>query len=234
MSAFLYTGGPATIPLLGTKFVLYSALPWLALMALGFSVGHWFLKDSAARAKLLIRVGLAAATAFILLRATNLYGNPVTMPGSGVSGLFETGPDFTRSLMSFLNAAKYPAYLQFSLMTLGPLLIPMGYLVRYDAAGGMPRWMRPFHVIGRVPFYFYVLHLYLIHGLALLAATITAQPTQYLLWNVRANIIPPDGYGYGNGSVLLIWVAVVAVLYPLCIWFEHYKKAHDAWWLKHL
>ena len=126
------------------------------------------------------------------------------------------------ALLSFLNTTKYPPSLLFLLMTLGPAiaLLPLFERLRGPVA-------RAVTVFGRVPLFFYVLHLALIHALALLVGTLAGfDPRSFL----RVWMFLPDEWGYGLPVVYLVWAGVVLALYPACRWFAGVKaRRRDAW-----
>lgn len=232
--AFLYAGGPAQVPFLGTKGVLYSLLPWAAYMSLGFSIGHFLMKPAPERVEFLLKVGAVLVGAYVLLRLTNLYGNPEAT-FQGWSGQFSVGEGFASTVINFLNVSKYPPSPQFALMTLGPLCLLLAFWARYDGDKQPGRLLLPFQIVGRVPFFFYILHLYLIHFMALLLVWMKGEPSSFLFWQgVYPRLRPPEGYGYSELIVLGIWLMVCVLLYLCCIWFEGYKRRHNYWWLRYL
>ena len=143
-----------TVPIHGHVFLLaYSLIPWVGVMAGGYCFGRVFLLDSARRRKILIRVGLGLTVAFLLVRGLNVYGDPRPWAHQ---------PSAIFTVISFLNCAKYPPSLSFLLMTLGPALTILGLIehVRLKASN-------PLLVFGRAPLFYYILHLPLIHLLAM-------------------------------------------------------------------
>jgi uncharacterized membrane protein len=194
-------------------FVIYPLVPWIGVMAAGYAFGRLLQRPEEARRRLLLRVGLALTLAFVVLRAINLYGDPA--PWSA-----QTSP--WRTVLSFLNTTKYPASLQFLLMTLGPAIafLPLFERLRGSLA-------RAVTVYGRVPLFFYVVHLILIHALALLVGTLAGfDPRSFL----RVWLFLPEEWGYGLPVVYLVWAAVVLALYPACRWFAGLKaRRRDAW-----
>ncbi len=200
--------------------VYYPALPWIGVVALGYGIGPLFEKAPPARDATLRRAGLGALAAFLLLRATNVYGDPAAWAAQR-DGLF--------TLLSFLNVTKYPPSLLYLLVTLGgaALVLPALESVRGVAA-------RVLAAFGRTPLLFYVLHLYL--GVAAALALLAAQGYS------RADIAealksgePPPGTGFGLAGAYAAWVLVVAALYPVCRWFGGVKRRRrDLWWLSYL
>ena len=216
---------PGIFPM-GRRLVLvgYPLLPWVAVMAGGYCFGQVFLWDPQRRQRLLIRTGIALTSAFIVLRWLNVYGNPAPWAHQH-SALF--------TLMSFLNCTKYPPSLLFLLMTLGPALVALGCLERIRV-----RDSNPLLVFGRVPLFYYMLHLYLLHGIALLFAYVRYGTGSFLFNPVPTMGRPqqpfPPNYGYDLWVVYLAWLLVVGLSYPACLWFAHLKQRRRDWWLSYL
>jgi hypothetical protein len=133
--------------------------------------------------------------------------------------------------MSFLNTTKYPPSLQFLLMTMGPALLFLGLI---DTAG--QRLPRPLTVFGRVPFFFYILHLYLIHALAMLFLVSQGRGWQEYIFSAEGLMSGRlSNFGLRLPWVYAIWLGVLALLYPLCKWYQEYRASHPAaWWLRYL
>jgi uncharacterized membrane protein len=140
-------------------FVLYPLIPWIGVMAAGYALGPVMELDAESRHRWLVRLGAAITAGFVLLRATNLYGDPA--PWTMQETWFATA-------LSFLNCEKYPPSLLFLMMTLGPAVMLLAVLE--NVRGRFVQWLTTF---GRVPFFFYVTHIYLIHGLAIVFALVT-------------------------------------------------------------
>ncbi|MGB6032506.1 MAG: heparan-alpha-glucosaminide N-acetyltransferase domain-containing protein [Bacteroidota bacterium] len=189
--------------------VAYPLIPWIGVMACGYAFGQIVRMEEGPRRKALLQIGLGATLAFIVIRAANLYGDPLLWS-------VQESPLFT--FLSFINTTKYPASLLFLLMTLGPSI---ALLVPFEHAGG--RIAQFFIVFGRVPFFFYILHIYLAHFLAFLVASATGHET----WYMFANNAPwgwPEGFGFGLPVVYAVWVGVVLLLYPACNWYADLKR----------
>lgn len=197
--------------------MLYPILPWAGLMPLGYALARLYRLNPEVRQRLLIHTGLGMIGAFIVLRAINSYGNP--SPWS-----VQESPLFT--LWSFLNTTKYPPSLSFLLMTLGPGLLVLGLAEGWR--GRFASWMVTF---GRVPFFYYLAHIYLVHALALLAAEWQGAGWRALVtgfWQL------PAGYGFSLWIVWAIWIGVLVILYPACRWFSGIKARRRDWWLSYL
>lgn len=211
---------------LGNSLVslVYPVLPWLGLMAVGYGFGMFYVREYSAehRRRWLVGIGLGAVLLFLALRGVNGYGEP--RPWST-----QNTPIFT--FMSFLNTTKYPPSLHFLLMTIGPALIFLASSERVQNS-----FTVPVTVFGKVPFFFYILHLYLIHALA----TLTLVPSgrewhEYILSAERLSSGTLSNYGLRLEAVYLVWILVVILLYPLCRWYQKYKENHPKqWWLRYL
>jgi uncharacterized membrane protein len=219
--ALFATGGVWAAPELGPKLVLFPLLPWLSLMALGYAAAPMLLRDGKPRGALIMATGIILLILFIAARVLGL--------GGGVA------PDDPQQVLAFLNVEKYPPSLQFSLLTLGALLTFFGVVATLEAHGRPMRMLHPLRTYGRVPFFFYIMHIYLIHGAALLFATLFAWPRDYLFWQGTSwpQLTPPDGYGFGVFGIYVMWIAVLIVLYALCLWFAAVKERHSWWWLRY-
>jgi uncharacterized membrane protein len=214
-----------TLMFVGIRFVTaYPVLPWIGVMSLGYCLGPIFLWDAARRQRFLIRLGLALVAAFIVLRAINVYGDPVRRSPQA-SALF--------SALSFLNTTKYPPSLDFLLMTLGPALAVMGWLDGFHFS-----FANPMIVFGRVPFFYYVAHMLLAHLIAGGMSFARYGRHAFLLipppsMGSPSELFPPD-YGFPLWTVYSVWIAVVLLLYPACRWFASVKQSHHQWWLSYL
>ena len=208
--------------------VLFPLMPWFAVMAMGFCFGALLQRPD--KQKWLLRLGVGMTLAFVLLRSTNLYGNPPAELRVVTAGDFHIQPTLSKTVMMFLDTEKYPPSLQFLLMILGPSLLILFAIERY----GMPRFAAPIVAFGRVPFFFYVLHIYVIHLLAVLTAMAFHQPYSWLLHGGFFLNDRPDGYGYGLPGVYLAWATVVIILYYPCLWFSRMKAQKKSWWLSYL
>ena len=202
----------------------YPIIPWVAVMSLGYYFGSFYDKtyEPSKRKKLFNSVGISAILFFVILRGINIYGNLLPWQDYG---------NVTQTLFSFLNLSKYPPSLSFLLVTLGGAFL---FLANSEKLKG--KVVNFFCVFGRVPFFFYIIHIYLIHFLALITAEFTGFGWQKMIlpalpWRVEAL----KGFGFNLFIVYLIWILVIALLYPLCKKFDSYKQAHkEKWWLSYL
>src|ERR1700682_3137288 len=160
-----------------TVVVAYTLIPWPGAMAAGYCLGPVFLWDEERRRRLLMRLGIGLTLAFVVVRAENIYGDPAPWSVQG-SAMF--------TVMSFLNCTKYPPSLEFLLMTLGRAIVVLG------ALGGVRVGRRnPVLVFGRVPLFYFLVHIYLSHGIAV-----------------------GMGRGFDLWVCYVVWVVVVAAMYP--------------------
>src|SRR6266404_2231824 len=218
LSNILYGIGPVDgTPLL----VLYSIVPWIGVMAAGYWFGTVLALEPGRRNRICVRLGLGATALFLVLRGFNLYGDP--RPWSSGTPM--------PALLSFLNTTKYPASLGFLLMTLGPTIALIPLLDR--ARGRVADWLT---VFGRVPFFYYVLHIPLIHALALVVSKIrTGTVDPWLFTNhPMGNPPAPDGYTWSLGLLYLVWAVAVLLLSFPCRWYADLKARRQDWWLKYL
>lgn len=230
---FLHARGVALLPWNGAPyFVLYPLIPSVGITAAGYALGAVLTRPEAYRRRWLIAAGIAATAAFVLLRATNFYGMPPAASMHGAPARFEAQATPLLTLIAFLNTEKYPMSLQFILMTLGPTLVALALLDGYRPA---PGWRgaagRALLVFGRVPMAFYILHLYLIHALAIGVALAAGQPAAWL-WQGGAR--PAEGYGHSLVFIHAVWLGVTALLYLPCQRIYAVKQARKAWWLRYL
>ncbi len=201
----------------------YPLIPWIAVMALGYYFGSFYDKSYASnkRKKIFNIIGVSSIVLFVILRFTNLYGNPVPWHA------FDT---VSKDIILFLNPNKYPPSLLYLLMTLGAVFI---FLANSENMRG--RVVTFFSTFGRVPFFYYILHLYLIHLLALLFAQLSGFGWQHLILPTWISFVPSmRGYGFSLWVVYLVWIAGVLLLYPLCKWFAGVKQRRRDWWLSYL
>jgi uncharacterized membrane protein len=181
----------------------YPLIPWTGVMTTGYAFGPLLMRDSTTKRKWLLVLGICSIALFVVLRSTNLYGDP--HPWSSQKNILFTA-------FSFVNCQKYPPSLCYLLMTLGPALLLLAVFDR-----GTPKLLKPLLVFGRVPLFYYLLHLPLIHGLSILVRHLNA---------------PPEA-GFGLMGVYLFWMAIVALLYLPCRWFSGFKARHRAAWLSY-
>jgi uncharacterized membrane protein len=209
----------------GVNFAIaYPILPWIGVISLGYCLGQVFSWDADRRRRFLMQLGLALAVGFLLIRAINIYGDPLRWSHQH-SALF--------TVLSFLNTTKYPPSLDFLLMTLGPALFAMAWLERFHFAP-----TNPLVVFGRVPFFYYVVHLALAHLIAIAMNFARYGWKHFLLLAPPSmgspNDLFPPNYGYPLWTVYVVWIVVLVALYPVCLWFSRLKQRRHDWWLSYL
>ncbi len=219
------------VPQRGILIVLYVLIPWVGVMAAGFAFGALLQLPAERRRKLMLAIGSAAILIFVLLRATNLYGNPVNTPFPG-GGPFVAQHSAAMSLVAFLNVEKYPPSLQFLLMTLGPGILALAAFDGVIAARN--RIARVLIIFGRVPLFYYVVHIYAAHLIAIVVALAFHQPTKRLLDGSYFVSPPEPGYGHHLPFIYLIWIVLNVAMYFPCGWYGEYKRTHRQWWLSYL
>ena len=201
--------------------VLYSVIPWIGVMAGGYAFGKVMTFEPARRRQLCLTIGLSAIALFLVLRGFNLYGDPRPWHSSGSA---PTGSLPMPGVLSFLNTTKYPASLCFLLMTLGPIITLIPFVEGLSGA-----LARAITLFGRVPFFFYMLHIPLIHALALVVSKISlGYVSPWLFTNhPMGNPEPPNGYVWSLPLLYLVWGIAIVLLYFACRWFAELKARND-------
>jgi uncharacterized membrane protein len=222
---FLHQRGPILVHHQFVGMIAYPVVPWIGVICLGYAFGVVTVMDGPRRRRLTGGLGVAMLAVFVLLRALRGYGDMLH---------FERLGSFWRDVVSFMQVTKYPPSLHYLLATLGILLLLYAIIDRLGSADSLPRARGVVEVYGRVPFFYYVLHIYLLHLGALL---LTAE--MHLGWrfwikpgSVFLNHLP--GWGFGLPGVYAAWFVVVALLYFPCLWFSRLKARRRDWWLSYL
>ncbi len=218
---FIQNPGDETAPAVITFGTGYCLIPWMGVMAVGYGFGRLLLLEPRVRRKALSGLGAALTIAFILLRAANVYGDPHP---------WSKQPDSLFTVFSFLNCTKYPPSLLYLLMTLGPAIFALGLFDR-----PLGPLARPIITFGRVPLFFYLLHIPLIHGSAVLCDYLRfgwSPQANGGPWDVKPEAVPSD-YGISLPLVYLVWVAVLLMLYLPCRWFAEVKRRRREAWLSY-
>lgn len=204
----------------------YPLIPWIGVAALGYCFGAVITLAPERRQRISALLGAVSLGSFALLRLTHSYGDP----GPGFRHLDTP----THTMMSIFSVQKYPPSLHYLLATLGIVLLLFSITDRAAEHARTPRLRAFFDVYGRVPFFFYILHIFLIHTVALVVAAVTI--TNWRFW------ITPDvvftshltGWGYSLPVVYVVCIGVVLALYPACRWFSQLKDRRRDWWLSYL
>jgi uncharacterized membrane protein len=202
--------------------VIYPLVPWIGVMAAGYAFGRLYDFDAQRRRRLLLIIGGTATALFVILRAIDVYGDPLQ---------YSTQKNTLFTFLSFLNTTKYPPSLLFLLMTLGPSILVLAVFEKGRGGG----WLREFFVtFGRVPLFFYLLQWPTAHLISLLLHLAFGKPTAWLFQTPIDWIdgLPPKGFNLG--VVYLCWIGGVLLLYPLCKWFAGVKQRRKDWWLSYL
>ena len=203
----------------------YPVLPWIGMIALGYCFGILYSPSFTPekRKKWLLAIGLSAIGLFIAIRFINIYGDP---------SHWSSQPSAFYTFLSFIKATKYPPSLLYTLMTLGPAILFLAFTE--NARGALSRVIS---VYGRVPMFYYLIHIYLVHILTIVAATLFTDYS-WNLWILKEPLWFAQtlkGYGFSLGVVYLVWIGIVIALFPLCKWYDRYKQSHkEKWWLSYL
>jgi uncharacterized membrane protein len=190
-------------------YVLYPLVPWIGVMAAGYLLGPVMQLEPRSRQRVLFRLGAAITLSFIILRTTNIYGDPAT---------WMVQESWLGTALSFLNCEKYPPSLLYLMMTLGPALMLLACFER--AQGAFTQFLS---VFGQVPFFYYVIHIYLIHLLAVATAFV-----------MTGDIVRMPELGFSLSGVYLVWLLALILLYPICRWFAELKRNGRGWWWSYL
>jgi uncharacterized membrane protein len=213
---WLFLHQPGIIPLSDgvVLFVAYPILPWIGVMACGYALGSVYTWEAASRRKFLLWLGLALTAIFVVLRAINIYGDPAPWSVQETSVF---------TFLSFLNTTKYPVSLLFLLMTIGPALVFL------SAADGTKKEdniiNRVLVTFGRVPLFYFILQMFYAHGAGLLLGWLAGKDVHHFFANFpeMASSAPSD-VGFPLWVTYLVWLAGIALLYPLCAWYGKLKR----------
>jgi uncharacterized membrane protein len=199
----------------------YPLLPWLGVVLAGYGFGEVIRLAPAARQRVMWIMGIAMTAAFVLLRAWGVYGDPRP---------WATQETPLLTVLSFFNCTKQPPSLLFVLMTLGPAIAALAVLDRVGVRGPLGRALVTF---GRVPLFYFLLHWYVIHGLAVLAALVRGFP---VAWMFSPAVLgrPPDGWPLNLPGIYVAWAVVVILLYAPSRWYAGVKARHPDGWLSYL
>ena len=199
-------------------FVAYPVLPWIGVMACGYAFGMVYQRPIEKRIKILFVLGGVCFLLFLILRGFNIYGNPTPRHSYDV---------WWKTVLNFMDCRKYPPSLLYVLMTIGPAFWILGLLEKVKN-----KFSDVLTVYGNVPFFYYVLHIPLIHIIALWVAWIGKYSTDTL---IGLNLFQPNpNWGFGLGVVYLVWIIVIIILYFPCKWYMNVKKKKKNWWLSYL
>jgi uncharacterized membrane protein len=204
-------------------FVAYPLIPWVGVTAVGYALGSLWDLPAERRRSLLLRLGIGCVALFLVLRGFNVYGDPAP---------WAPQERWSMTLVSFLNLNKYPPSLLFLLMTLGPVLLALRAL-----DGGAPAVLRPAQVIGKVPMFYYLMHVLFLHLIAVgacLARYGSIRPAIESPTLDRFPITQLPGWPASLPVVYFVWIIVVMALYPFCAWYAGVKRRSSNPWLSYL
>lgn len=197
--------------------VLYPLIPWIGVMALGYTMGPLFLKEPHERKKKLLKLGIGMLLAFVIIRAVNVYGDPE---------VWSMQKNALYTLLSFINITKYPPSLLFLLVNFSILFILLSLLDKDVSFPGRKALL----AFGRTPMFYYLTHVPIIHFIAVVCAFFRYGNFKWLFNNNLAFMTvaeapnTPQGYGYGLPVVYFVWAFVVIILCPACYWYAGVKK----------
>jgi uncharacterized membrane protein len=205
---------------------LYPLIPWIAVMALGFCLGKLYDPHypGQERKQLLIKIGLISLVVFFVLRSVNIYGDPQqwTYHASSIT-----------TVMDFFNVTKYPPSLLFLCLTLGAVILTLGLL-----EGKKPVFGEAIIVFGKVPLFYYVIHIFAIHLLALLAAVSMGHSWQTMIFIGSSSQPSPllkGKFGFTLIQVYLLWISIIFLIYPLCKYWNNLKITNrHKWWVSYV
>lgn len=207
-----------------TFFVAYPVVPWLGLMLLGYYLGELYHPEFSKekRLRILIYSGTGIVVFFFALRLINVYGDPSP---------WEQQKNVLFTFLSVINVNKYPPSLLYMMITIGPTFIFLYVIEKFRFTN-----FKPIVIIGRVPMFWYILHIYLIHLVAMIAAVLSGYPASAMIIDFWVNEqVALRGYGFSLGTVYLFWIVICLALYPLSYWYNNYKSNNkDKWWLSYL
>jgi len=203
--------------------IVYALLPWWGVMMLGYCFGKLYGKtfDAMRRRKMLLMMGTGLIFLFIIIRLLKGYGDPFPMSQQPRGTVF--------TVLSFFNVNKYPPSLAFLSMTLGAAMLLLMFLenIRNNVTDF-------FRIYGRVPMLYYILHLYIIHAVAVIVFFAQGFSTSEIVTKNNPFLFKPPGFGFGLVGVYAVWLFVFLVLYPVCRKYDRYKSTHRQWWVSYL
>ncbi|PWS33147.1 DUF1624 domain-containing protein [Pedobacter paludis] len=217
-----FTASGTVVPLGANHFVgvFYAILPWTGIMFLGYGAGKWFGKDydPKKRKTNLLNFGAIALILFVGLRIAGIYGDPA--PRKEYQDVF-------KNLLSFFNVSKYPPSLQYTCLTIGVALVLLAISEKFKN-----KFTKVLSVYGSVPFFYYVIHFYLLHTILVIVFFLSGY-TSKDIYSVPF-LFRPTQFGFDLWGVYLIWIVMVLALYYPCKWFKKYKETHSKWWLRYV
>ncbi|QEC78531.1 DUF1624 domain-containing protein [Mucilaginibacter ginsenosidivorax] len=202
-----------------SMFILYPLIPWLGVMCVGYAFGNIFKLEADLRKSIIIKTGLACLALFLILRFFNIYGDPHP---------WHIQLTWWKTILDFINCNKYPPSLLYLLMTLGVSVIALGCLEKISN-----KLTSVALVFGRVPLFFYILHIYLVHCTQLLIAFLTCYSLPDILKG-PFRLPYASSWGFDLPFIYLIWLSIIILLYVPCRWFMNFKQKRKDWWLSYI
>ena len=200
--------------------VVYPFIPWIGVMALGYIFGPVTQLARKERKKIFLMSGLGLLLFGFILRFLNLYGDNAT---------WHSYDNIEQTIISFFNFTKYPPSLIYLSVLIGMAMVLMSLLDR-----DLKSWANPLKVFGQVPFFFYVLHIPLLHLAGILFAYYHFSDASWLFGAPLGK--SPEQYSYGSELLptYIAWIAAVIILYYPSKWFASLKQTRKDWWLSYL
>ena len=206
-------------------FILYPLIPWLGVMAAGYAMASAYDRAPDERRKWLMRWGAVITIGFLIVRATNIYGDP---------GKWSAQKSAVMTVVSLLNLQKYPPSLMYLMMTLGPALLALALWEKYNSSPARGSIANMLITFGRVPLFFYILQWMYSHGAAYLLSLAAGKPTWIYFRLPGPGPDAPPNVGFNLWVVYAVWLAGVLLLYPVCKWYAGIKARRSDWWLSYL
>jgi uncharacterized membrane protein len=213
--------GPQAVSKNFIFFTAYPVIPWVVMLLLGFSLGGIFEREITYQKKRLLNFGIVALLLFVLLRFINVYGDPFAWSSQKTTAM---------TIVSFFNVTKYPPSLQFDLLFFGIMFLLLALTTNLSG------WLQKvFSVYGKVPMFYYLLHLYFIRLAVFIMVFAQGFHWNDMLFGPFQFGRPATGSGISLSMVYLVWSLIVILLYPLCKWYGNYKMQHkEKEWLRYL
>jgi uncharacterized membrane protein len=213
--------GPQAVSKNFIFFTAYPVIPWVVMLLLGFSLGGIFEREITYQKKRLLNFGIVALLLFVLLRFINVYGDPFAWSSQKTTAM---------TIVSFFNVTKYPPSLQFDLLFFGIMFLLLALTTKLSG------WLQKvFSVYGKVPMFYYLLHLYFIRLAVFIMVFAQGFHWNDMLFGPFQFGRPATGSGISLSMVYLVWSLIVILLYPLCKWYGNYKTQHrEKEWLRYL
>jgi uncharacterized membrane protein len=210
--------GSSGIPTFLGISIFYVLIPWIGVMMAGFGFGKLLLRDETTVRKICLRIGIGAIVLFLVAGTTFILMSP------------PIGDDQPPFIFRLLGQQKYPPSQLFLLMTLGPLIALMPWAEKIKGS-----FAKAVIVIGKVPMFYYLLHILLIH-LSAFVVNLILSGTIHQEWYTSAPFVfVPEEQRWSLGLLYVVWIIDVVILYIACQWYAKYKSAHpEKAWLKYL